>query len=51
MSNKEKPCQCERLKFPHRRDAKCEEYENSGDDLQAEFEADRFNAEFRREFT
>lgn len=50
-TNKPPPCRCERRSFPHRRNHKCEEYENEGDDIQAELEDDRFNAEFRKVFS
>jgi hypothetical protein len=51
MKPKQKPCDCERLHFPHRKDARCEAYEEEGDDIEKELADDRFNAEFRRVFT
>lgn len=51
MSTKQKPCNCERYDFPHRRDTKCEEFENQGDDIESMLKDDRYNAEMRREFT
>lgn len=46
-----KPCRCERLHFPHRREVKCEVFEESGDDIQSMLDDDRFNAEFNKIFS
>ncbi len=51
MTANNKPCHCERLDFPHRREVKCEDLENQGDDIESMLADDRLNAEMQRRFT